>query len=104
MQGKDHRTDGIKSMIPHWEHWLNVAGLCRDGMTLSAAYVQARLNGDDYTPIAPVPSAGNDSANSKVVDPDSPLRSPADLEKPLFADAADEQQQAGSGSDEELVE
>ncbi len=108
VQGKDHRTDGLTTLVPHWEHWLNVAGLCRDGITFSVAYAQAKMHGADYSPVPPVSSkaSAEQPAARKPVDPDSPLRNPGDEEKPLFgAETADDQpQNAESGSDEELVE
>lgn len=108
VQGKDYRTDGFASLAPHWEQWANVAGLCKDGMTFSYAYVQAKRNGGDYSPIAAAKSSdvADEPATSKPVDPDSPLRKPGDEDKPLFdaGPASKEAEKAGSGSDEELVE
>ena len=78
-----------------------MAGLCRDGMTFSGAYVQARMKGGEYTPVPAVQKseASEQPASSTKVDPDSPLRNPAEQDKPLFG-----AEKAESGSDEELVE
>ena len=101
VQGKDHKTDGITALVPHWEHWLNVAGVCRDGMTFSGAFVQAKMKGGEYTPVPIVQKSETleQPASSTKVDPDSPLRNPAEQNKPLFGD-----EKAASDSDEELIE
>eukprot|EP01047_Picozoa_sp_COSAG01_P081453 COSAG01_NODE_16246_length_1255_cov_1.520761_2_plen_117_part_00 len=53
VQGKDYKTDGIKSLFPNMPVWVSLYGLVQDGVAFSYAELRSRMNGGGtYTRIA----------------------------------------------------
>jgi hypothetical protein len=53
VQGKDYKTDGIKSLFPNLPVWVSLYGLVQDGVAFTYAELRSRMNGGGtYTQIA----------------------------------------------------